>query len=128
MKRDPRQSGFTLIETLVSFVILSGALIMSFAILSQTLRATAREEDLQAASQELQRRIADLRREPRLSSGARSGQLPGGRWDVVITPLASPEDAPSPIAPFRVTGSFTPRENPAARRVLVETIIVSGRQ
>lgn len=77
------EDGFTLIESLVAFAILSMAIIMSFRIFGEGLqrvnRAEQVKEQLEAAHQEMQRLVAQAD----LPEGERIESSDGHRWRIV---------------------------------------------
>ena len=83
-----QQDGFTLIEVLVSFVILSGAIILSFESYTNGLRALHQTQeglDAQTLAQSIMARtLAD---DPELTNGSKgtSGQM---AWQLSMRPLS----------------------------------------
>jgi prepilin-type N-terminal cleavage/methylation domain-containing protein len=77
------QEGFTLIESLVAFAILSIAIIMSFRIFGEGLQRVNRAEEvkaeLEAAHQEMQRLVVQAD----LPEGERIESSDGHRWRIV---------------------------------------------
>ncbi|WP_421695356.1 PulJ/GspJ family protein [Aestuariivirga sp.] len=127
MRNRPGQAGFTLIETLVGFVVLSSALIMSFAVLSDALRVTTHMAAQETAFREIDKQIARLRLARQLTAGRSEGALPSGRWTLTITPVAArPQAGAMPVSAFRVTGRFIPANVVGEGRILADTILLSG--
>jgi general secretion pathway protein I len=87
-----RDAGFTLIEVLVAFAILSvciGSLFLIFQTSLHRGEAAAAERSATAAAQAL---LATVGTDIPLVDGERSGTLPPGlRWQVVIRPYGDPD-------------------------------------
>ena len=127
MRSRTGQEGFTLIETLVGFVILSAALIMSFAVLSDALRVTSHMAAQEAALREINGQIARLRLARQLTAGRSEGALPSGRWTLTIAPIAAgPQAGSMPVSAFRVKVRFIPANVAGEGRIMADTILLSG--
>jgi Tfp pilus assembly protein PilV len=92
--RDERQSGFTLIETLMAFVILSGAIILALSAMSDGLRRMQRSAEIIHASQVAQSVLESVLSKAG-SDPTTKDEMDGYKWQVSMTPLQSPEDAPT---------------------------------
>ena len=89
------QAGFTLIEIVVAFVLLSLVLSTGFEIFSDGLRRAGDLEDYSRAVVIAQSRIAVAGAEEPLNAGQTQGESEDRhlRWTMVVTPF---EDAPPP--------------------------------
>ncbi|WP_162914386.1 type IV pilus modification PilV family protein [Taklimakanibacter lacteus] len=93
-----REDGYSLLEVLVAFVILSGAVIMSFRIFGDGLRrldAADRQMEMVAVGQDL---LSDLQLKPVLQPGRMSGVSQGYAWTIMLTPAADQDPAPNALA------------------------------
>ena len=110
--------GFTLIEVLVAFAILSVAIISSFQIFSDGLRqiktAEQRSAEISAARAVLDQFIS----RPNLNIREEVGLTGSLKWKIVVVPMT--EISPD-ILPLRIAVSI---EEQASSRVLLETIIL----
>ncbi len=94
-------AGFTLIEVLVSFVILAVTLGVAFEIFSAGLRGGRAAGALATATLYAESRLATVGVEERLEDGATSGDFGDGyRWRVAVRRFETgPEGLDSPILP-----------------------------
>jgi general secretion pathway protein I len=92
-----RGAGFTLIEVVVAFVLLSTVLALGFEIFSDGMRRTGELEDRSRAVLVAQSRIAAAGLEEPLAEGQQQGEGEGGRfrWTVTVTRNAETEGTPS---------------------------------
>ena len=104
-----RQTGFTLIEVVVAFVLLAGVLAVGFEIFSTGLRRAGDLEDYSRALVIAQSRLATAGVEAPLEDGQASGESDDRRfrWHLVVTRSEEGEPPPGqplgrPYALFRV--------------------------
>lgn len=98
----PRQGrdGYTLLEVLVAFVILAGAVIMSFRIFADglgRLNDADRQIEMVTLAQEL---MARLQIATRLKAGTTSGSAGELGWTITLTPLDEREETAQGVSLF----------------------------
>lgn len=100
-----RQSGFTLIEVIVAFALLAGALTILVGALSNSSRQIRAADDASRATLHAQSLLAQVGAGEILLPGRRQGEFDGGalQWELQVEPFADPAraaDAPvDPAAP-----------------------------
>ena len=99
MRNRRRQAGFTLVEIVVAFVLLSAVLITGFEIFSQGLRRAGDLDDYARAIVIAQSKLAAAGTEVQFKEGQSQGEDPDRRfrWTVVIA--RSDEGAAAPGQP-----------------------------
>lgn len=116
LRRDgDADAGYTLLEVLVAFVILSGAVIMSFRIFGDGLRrldAAERQMRLAIVAQDV---LSGLQLKPVLQPGVTAGVSEGYAWTVTLT--AYPDQAAAPNAVSLVHAKVEVREEGASAPV-----------
>lgn len=115
----PYQKGFSLLEVLVAFVILSIFLGTLLPALGTGLRAERRgEQRLQAVSLGEQR-LASIGRDSPLRPGTRTGESQGFRWREEVEPFVEPSAGAntkdSRLQAYRVMVQVAWGSNPAER-------------
>ncbi len=90
---DNIESGFTLIETLVAFVILSGVVIIALSTMSESLRRMQQAAQVVDASKVAQHALDDLFLENAADQTTFSGQQDKYRWQIEVIPLPSSDEA-----------------------------------
>ena len=92
-----RSAGFTLIEVVVAFVLLSAVLTLGFEIFSEGLRRTGELDDRSRAVIVAQSRLASAGLEEPLAEGQSQGESEDRRyrWTVSVTPTEVGEGAPN---------------------------------
>ncbi len=120
-RRSNNEDGFTLVEVLVAFAILAGAVIVSFQIFAEGLRtlsaAEARRKDAEIARLE----FATARASGTLAEGSRAGATDGVAWTIsvqAIEDMAAPGN--SSLRPYRIVVSAA--SGGAAEAIVVDTI------
>lgn len=126
MSKGGGDEGFTLLEVLVAFVILAGAVILGFRIFSDGLRGlqTARERsELTAVAR---RELARLELSSALRAGSFTGvDAEGFTWSAEVRPAISSEPgATDAVVPFRVRMTVT-GATASRRSVAFETILIA---
>lgn len=124
-----RQRGFTLIEVLVAFAILSLSLGVMMQLFSTGLRNVALAEQYSRATALAESQLASVGVEEPLSAGQQSGEFPDGyRWQVDVQPYSSPEEQDSgvtellPVAAYRVDVTVLWSEGSKDRSVTLTTL------
>jgi general secretion pathway protein I len=94
------EEGYTLLEVLVAFVILAGAVIMSFRIFGDglhRLNQADRQVRMVTVAQEL---LTSLQLAPGLAAGTTTGQASGFAWTITLTRDPQKDDTPQSVALF----------------------------
>lgn len=125
MIRSPDEDGFTLIEAIVSLVILSAAIIAALNIFTTSLTAIQKIEQRQAVMIAVEQAITRLKLSPSLKDTTLSGEAAGQRWSISVSPLFPTGVAPHmTIRPFRVTAKE--EHGPGGRQeVIYDTVILA---
>jgi type II secretory pathway pseudopilin PulG len=97
------EAGFTLIETLVAFVILSGVVIIALSTMSESLQRMQQAARVVEASRFAQRTFDDLFVEIASTPKTYSGQDDKYRWRIEIVELPGPSEAMIFPALFKVS-------------------------
>ena len=100
------QSGFTLVEIVVAFVLLALVLSTGFEIFSSGLRRAGELEDRSRAIVVAQSRIATAGLDQPLQEGAVEGDSEDGRFHWVMAMAPSTEGLPPPDQPQPAPGTF----------------------
>jgi prepilin-type N-terminal cleavage/methylation domain-containing protein len=116
------QDGFTLIEVLVSFVILSGAIILSFESYASGLRTLHQAQDTVDAQAVAQFVLSDaLANEQNVSDG-KKGQVGQFNWKLSVQTVGT-EESPS-LRPLAITVQVFDRQGKAVSPAELSTIIL----
>jgi type II secretory pathway pseudopilin PulG len=100
---DNAESGFTLIETLVAFVILSGVVIVALSTMSESLRRMQQAAHVVDASKVTQQVLDNLLGDSVTNQSIQSGQSGKFKWQIEIMPLRAPEAAQTYAALIKVS-------------------------
>ncbi len=127
------QSGFTLIEVVVAFVILSLALAVIYESFGWSLRRSATVRQREHAWLTAQSLLSELRRQPQLPTGSREGVTNEGlRWtsnvrtsDPQVAEQAGKQASNQKLAAFEVTLQVRWGER-AAQQIRLQSIEVPG--
>lgn len=120
------EAGFTLVETLVAFTILAGAIVVSFQIFASGLRQQAAVEDRKFLVGVARTELDRLALQPALQDETRLGQTGEVEWQITIKALASnlaPQD--SLLSPFYVSFRQIIEGAPEASEPLLETVLLA---
>ena len=124
MPNDARQGGFTLLELLVAFVILSLAVATLMRSFGQDLRNAALTGDYTTATMHAESVLARVGVSQPFADSDRSGEFSDGyRWHVDVRPYQDPNTAPTSqnvgITPYQVvvTVSWGSRSSPHTIRL-----------
>jgi Tfp pilus assembly protein PilV len=120
------ESGFTLIETLVAFVILSGVVIIALSTMTESLQRMQQAAHVVEASIVSQQVLDNLIAESADGRSIISGQQAKYAWRVEIIPLPSPGEAQ--IYPALIRVSVSDSENEPIPLSRLETIRTVRRQ
>jgi type II secretory pathway pseudopilin PulG len=90
--RGDTQSGFTLVETLVAFVILSGTIIIALSTMSGGLHSMQRSAEIMHASRVAQTVLDSVLANSGSDVGS-IGEMEGFKWQIRIEPIQSRDDA-----------------------------------
>jgi general secretion pathway protein I len=119
------EDGFTLVEVLVAFVILSGAIILSFQIFSDGLRRLTgvelRMRQVNIARAELEKVSAS----GAIFEGVQIGTTDGVSWKISIKNLADASIYnPLQVQPFKVVVDVIDPDGKGNATPIIETIIL----
>ncbi|HHH38725.1 MAG TPA: type II secretion system protein [Sedimenticola sp.] len=122
-----RQQGFSLLEVLVAFAILSLSLGILFQIFSTSVRGTLVSEGYNQALIVARSTLARVGRETALEEGALEGEVDGiYHWQLRMTPYAEEGaqegPAPGPAKAYRVAVTVAWKAGQKTRRVKLETL------
>lgn len=96
-----RERGFTLIEVVVAFVLLSIVMATGFELFTTGIRRAADLEERSKALVVAQSRLAAASIEQQLKEGVASGQTDDGRYQWTVTIAKSTEGQPDPGQPIQ---------------------------
>lgn len=116
--RGKAKDGFTLVEVLVAFVILAGAVILSFQIFADGLRRLSEVEARTKAVSIAKSELARLSSSKNISEGVTRGTTEGVAWKITITPIDG-------IAAFKVEVRADAGDKTESLPV-IETILLDG--
>lgn len=94
-----RQSGFTLLEVMLAFVLLSTAMALLIAMLSNGLRQVRQAQDETEATLFAQSLFEQAGTLESLKPGVREGELAGGRYRYRLTVERIADPLPAPTSP-----------------------------
>lgn len=124
--RQPGEEGYTLLEVLVAFVILAGAVIMSFRIFGDglaRLNATDRQIGMVAAAQDL---LSKLQLKRVLQPGTTSGTSGDYAWTVTLTPYpGKAAGAPAAVSLVHARVEIRPERQGDASAYSLETDLLA---
>ncbi|MDE2385456.1 MAG: type II secretion system protein [Alphaproteobacteria bacterium] len=103
MRRDDQ--GFTLVETLVSFVILSSTILMALKALNDGLLALRRVGEASRRAEIIAAELDKHLLAGDLAHGPISGETGGVAWSISARPLADEAPGRNPLRPWLVTAS-----------------------
>jgi general secretion pathway protein I len=120
------EEGSTLIEVLVAFVILAGAMILSLRILAGGLAGVEKAREHSAMAAVARREIAALELQPRLQVGEFTGKDEQGfAWSIGITAGGGTKARGDAVVPFRVKVSVGRESSPGVYPVSADTILLA---
>jgi general secretion pathway protein I len=120
------EEGSTLLEVLVAFVILTGAVVLSFRIFGDGLAGLRAAEERSVMVAIARRELARLELSPRLEAGRLAGDGGGDfAWSVELTPKVDPEKTAAGAVPFRVKVTVG-RRSSSAHPVSIETTLLAA--
>ncbi len=107
LSRDASRAGFTLLEVLIAFAVLSMTLIAAYQLLGTGLRGSERAERVTLALLAAESKLAEIGGSAPLRAGRSGGALEGGyRWRAEVRrhrePAATPGSA-LPVAAYEVS-------------------------
>jgi type II secretory pathway component PulJ len=124
------EDGFTLVETLVAFTILSAAIIVSFQIFNSGLRQHAMVTERKAIMEIARAELDKLALEPVLEAGTVSGHSDKGDWQIEMRELkeqnglSSDANLHSFYVAFRLLDNGAADSNP----IILDTILLARRK
>jgi general secretion pathway protein I len=123
--RAERQSGFSLLEVLVAFVLLSTVVTLLLQVFAGGLRNLKVADEYSVAVVLAESRIAEVGRVVPLEPGDTGGEWKGFRWRTSIQEFEVPELAPGVSGPpplFSVSVTVSWGEGRAARSFRLDTL------
>ena len=117
--RSEAEDGFTLVEALVAFVILAGAVILSFQIFADGLRRLSAVEARTKAVNIARSELARLSSSKSISEGVTTGTTEGIAWKITVTPVGG-------ISAFKVEVRAADAGEKAEGPSVIETILPGG--
>jgi type II secretory pathway pseudopilin PulG len=120
------ESGFTLIETLVAFVILSGVVIIALSTMTESLQRMQQAARVVEASKVAQQVLANLSSKNSDGRPIITGQQDKYAWRVEIIPLPGPREAM--IYPALITVSVAGSNGISIPQSQLETIRMVRKQ
>ncbi len=131
IRRDrAHQTGFSLLEVLVAFAILSISLGVLMQIFSQASRTTVVSSQYSRAASLAEAKLNQVGNTITLEEGSVSGEPESGfAWEVSILPLELTEEfgADPPATPYRVNASAIWQDGAQVRRVTLSTLRLGER-
>ena len=123
---EDREAGFTLVETLVAFTILSAAIIVSFQIFAAGLRQQAAVEDRKSLMAVARHELDLLALEPVLKAGTARGKSGEMNWEITITAIsANPAQDWILLRPFHIAFRTMDGEGAALGEPLLDTVLLA---
>ena len=121
------EDGFTLVEVLVAFVILAGAVILSFQIFADGMRRLSAVEARTKAVNIARSELARLSSSKNISEGVTTGTTEGIAWKITVTPIDRiSTNGTSAIHPFKVEIRATDARDTREGTPVIETILLGG--
>jgi hypothetical protein len=117
-----------LLEVLIAFVILAGAVILNFRILGDGIRGIETAQERTQMSAIARREMAELGLFPALKQGERAGQDEDFAWTIEIMGKENEPRAGDAVIPFRITVRVGKAKTPGIYSVSAETILLAGVQ
>ena len=123
------EEGSTLVEVLVAFVILAGAMILSLRIFADGLRGLEKAEERSAMAAVARRELARLELSPALEAGAFAGNDEQGfAWSIEIRSQENTKPKSDAVVPFRVRLMVGRESAPGMYPVSADTILLAAPQ
>ena len=97
------EQGFTLVETLISFVILSGALILAFQVMADGLSALKRADEKSRNATVISAEAERLIVTRSLNTGTLNGETDGVAWSIIAAPIAGEASPQYQVQPWLIT-------------------------
>ncbi len=118
-----RDSGFTLVETLVAFAILALVFVLVVPMFRDTMEKTDQAALTRAATSLAESKLAELTRDAELRRGEQTGTEGRFRWALQMRPTADlPTDNPLRLAVYDVTASVAWTEAGRERLLSLHTL------
>ena len=122
--RDEAEDGFTLVEVLVAFVILAGAVILSFQIFADGIRRLSAVETQTKAVNVARSELARLSASKNISEGVTAGTTEGIDWKITVSPIDGiAANGASTMRPFKVEVRAVDAADKTEGSPVIETIL-----
>ncbi|RKT44081.1 general secretion pathway protein I [Thiocapsa rosea] len=125
-----RQSGFSLLEVLVAFAILSVSLGVLMQIFSQAMRTTLVSSQYSRAASLAESKLNAVGTAIPLEEGSVSGDPEGGiAWEITILPVTLGEEfgAEPPATPYRINATALWEDGSQVRSLTLSTLRLGER-
>jgi general secretion pathway protein I len=117
------EGGFSLVEVLVAFAIMAGAIVLSFQIFADGLRRLTNVEARMQAIDVARFELSRLSSSGQLSEGAMSGTTEGVDWKITVAPAGEASGDPGRgLRIFKVAVFAGGESDGAADVPLIETL------
>jgi prepilin-type N-terminal cleavage/methylation domain-containing protein len=123
--RDEAEDGFTLVEVLVAFVILAGAVILSFQIFADGIRRLSTVETRTKTVNVARSELARLSTAKNIPEGITAGTTEGIAWKITVTPIDGiVANGVSALRPFKVEVRAADAGDETGDVPVIETILL----
>jgi type II secretory pathway pseudopilin PulG len=124
-QRTGSEDGFTLVEALVAFTILAGAIILGLRIFADGMRAVSAVETRNNAVAVVRAELARLSLAPAISEGVHRDRQAGVGWQTTVRAVDGPDPASATASrPFRIEIKLVDEHGQPEEPPIIETIVL----